>query len=103
MNPDQITNFWLWRDGGKLRDSWWVFLINEKKKTDGAVVIGVVYDAQHIDCLNDRMSIEEARRMHKDLRNEGYTEVDPTKFRPAGLQMDVDEILRQYKVIDNAK
>ena len=102
MNPDQVTHIWLWRDGGKLRDSWWLFLVNEKKKLDGAIVIGVVYD-EEVSCLNDRMSIEEARRMHKDLRNDGYTQVDPVTFRPAGLRMDVDEILRQYKIIDNAK
>jgi hypothetical protein len=103
MQANTVTHFWLWRDGGKLRDSWWVFLINEKKKLDGAIVIGVVYDAEHVESLNNRISIEEARRMHKDLRNKGYTQVDPIKFRPAGLQMDVDEILRQYKIIDNAK
>jgi len=103
VNPDSVTEFWLWRDGVKFQDSWWLFLINEKKKLDGAVVIGLNYSEGGPAAVNDRMSIEEARRLHKDLRINGYTQVDPRKFRPAGLQMDVDEILRQYKVIDNAK
>lgn len=93
----QVTEFWLWRDGEKFQDSWYCFLVDENRKSDGAVVIGVNYSGGNIFGFNERMGLEEARGLHKDLRLNKYIPIDPAR-----KEMDFDELIRQYKLIDNA-
>lgn len=98
-----LSEFWLFRDGGKFQDSWYCFLVDETNKHDGAVGVGVTYQEGGPYGFNDRMGIEEARGLHKNLRKNKYLPADPSKYAVLRGGMTMDELLRQYKIIDNAK
>lgn len=104
MKPKEFTEFWLWRSGGLYQDSWYCFMLDENNKQDGAVVLGVNWDNGKSYGLNDRMGIEEGRALHKDLRSRAYQMIDVQTFMPEkGYTMNADELIRQYRIIDNAK